>query len=165
MRGRRDGGRESHSERRILGDRPAHISRQSKYRLLKRTRHARKGIIRIGADQPNSANHQHQDDGQHHCVFGNILPFVFTPQPAPVLFMKLSLLCFRFSVYVSSRGVHLNWRKLRFAEAGIIYYIEILRATVRDVGDEHHANNRSSSRHEIASPNFCSIHSVSQWIN
>ena len=45
---------------------------------LKRTRSAGEGVVRIRADEPNRADYQYQDDGQHHCILGNVLPFVFS---------------------------------------------------------------------------------------
>ena len=36
----------------------------------------REHVIGVAADEPDGANHDHQDHGQHHRVLGDVLPFV-----------------------------------------------------------------------------------------
>ena len=48
--------------------------------LLKRAGRIRKCIIGVGTNQPNRANNEDQNDGQHHGVLGDVLTFVFIPQ-------------------------------------------------------------------------------------
>ena len=48
--------------------------------LLKRTGDRGEGGIRVRADETNSANHEYQDHCQHHCVFGDVLALVVSPQ-------------------------------------------------------------------------------------
>jgi hypothetical protein len=48
--------------------------------LLNRTGYVREHIIGIRANQPNGADNDYQNDGEHHGVFRNVLAFVVTPE-------------------------------------------------------------------------------------
>jgi hypothetical protein len=39
----------------------------------------RENVVGLRTDQPDGANHDDQDDGQHHRVFGDVLTFVIEP--------------------------------------------------------------------------------------
>jgi len=47
--------------------------------LLQRTCHTGERVVGVRADQPQRANHNHQNHCQHYCVFGDVLP-LFPPQ-------------------------------------------------------------------------------------
>src|SRR3984893_11113751 len=49
--------------------------------LLNRTGDLGKSIVRVGANQPYRTHHDHQNHGEHHGVFGDILPFFVTTKP------------------------------------------------------------------------------------
>jgi hypothetical protein len=48
--------------------------------LLNRTSYVGKHVVRIGSDQLDCANDKHQNDGQHHRIFSDVLSFLFQPQ-------------------------------------------------------------------------------------
>jgi hypothetical protein len=56
--------------------------RKGRAALLKRARYARESVVRVRANEPNRAHHQHQDHSQHHRIFGNVLSLIVTPQSA-----------------------------------------------------------------------------------
>src|SRR5690349_949321 len=47
--------------------------------LLQGTGDVRKNVVRVRTDQFDSADDDHQDDGQHDRVFRDVLTFVFRP--------------------------------------------------------------------------------------
>jgi hypothetical protein len=47
--------------------------------LLERAGYRGEGIIRVRADQANSADYQHQNHRQHHRILGDILTIVLEP--------------------------------------------------------------------------------------
>lgn len=42
----------------------------------------RKDVVSIRADQPDRADHDHQNNRQHHRVFSNILALLLGPEPS-----------------------------------------------------------------------------------
>ncbi len=50
--------------------------------LRERTSCCGKRIIRISADQLERANYDHQNYGQHHGIFGDVLTFFLRPELA-----------------------------------------------------------------------------------
>ncbi len=47
--------------------------------LLNRTGNVGKDVVGVRSDELNRAHYDDQDNGQHHCVFGDILTLVITP--------------------------------------------------------------------------------------
>jgi len=79
--------------------------------LLDRTGHFRKDIVRLPADKFDGCNHNNQNHGQHHCIFGNVLTAVVSPN----LDALLQLFCHRDSPFGNSPEV---WVRARFAGSG-----------------------------------------------
>src|SRR5579864_592984 len=48
--------------------------------LLKRAGHRRERIVGVGTNQPDGADHQHQDHSQHDRIFGDILALIVYPK-------------------------------------------------------------------------------------
>jgi len=51
--------------------------------------YAGKDIVGIRADQPDCAHDDHQNHGQHHRVFGNVLALLVLPKSAQEVFHRL----------------------------------------------------------------------------
>jgi hypothetical protein len=61
--------------------------------LLYRTGYIGKGVICIGPDQAYCPHYQNQNYGQHYRIFGDILTFLFRPNPADKLGHALPPIC------------------------------------------------------------------------
>jgi hypothetical protein len=48
--------------------------------LLDRASDRRKYVVGVGTDQPDRTHHDHQNNRQHHGIFGNILPLIVLPE-------------------------------------------------------------------------------------
>src|SRR5437899_1641097 len=44
----------------------------------------RKYVVRVASYHANRTNHQHQNNGQHNCILGDVLALFTPPQPATV---------------------------------------------------------------------------------
>jgi hypothetical protein len=48
--------------------------------LLDRASDRRKYVVGVGTDQPDRTHYDHQNNRQHHGIFGNILPLIVLPE-------------------------------------------------------------------------------------
>src|SRR5271169_5148387 len=55
---------------------------RNKKLLPNRTGNLGKYVVGVSANQADGANHDHQNDSQHHGIFSNVLAFVVRPQYA-----------------------------------------------------------------------------------
>jgi hypothetical protein len=58
--------------------------------LLNGTGYVRKYIIGIRSDQPNGADNDYQDNGEHYGIFRNVLPFFVAPQSVQMMHNRAS---------------------------------------------------------------------------
>jgi len=49
-------------------------------RLLNRASNLRKDIVRVRSDQTDRADDNDENDGQHHCVFRDVLTLLIIPE-------------------------------------------------------------------------------------
>src|SRR6202047_704282 len=78
----------------------------------------REHVVRVAPDQTDGADHNHQDHGEHHSVFRDVLPFLIAPQ--------------EFSQICHSRLLRdLRWRLPILTSVGTGHY---LRPSFADLG-------------------------------
>src|SRR6202044_1048831 len=49
--------------------------------LLNAAGNRRENVVGVGPNQPDRSHHDHQNNGQHHRIFGNILTLLFPEKP------------------------------------------------------------------------------------
>ena len=62
------------------------LSVELTFDLVNRTRDRREHVVSIRPDQTNRANHDYENDRQHHCIFRDVLTVLIVPKRSNELF-------------------------------------------------------------------------------